>query len=451
MSLPPASSASEAHRTRGEPKRPVAPARGLALALAMALALVAPLLCSAGVAAADPADDNPAAAPDAVDAGPAVPAIAAQSRSPDHAAWSLELEGGAEYDSNIHRLELREGDTADAVGAPLMRLGARHRLIWHRTAGERLDLETFGGLKLFGSDSGQSENAAVVSSRGGYQWRLPGRGAAVGVSGNYYDAIAYELYPPSGPVYDNRNFRTGAGELSATLLGPATHRLTALVGYRLFHYKPDPVFDWQGEHYQLVYQTTWWRGDPDQDADAASIDLTAGYELERRNYDGSARTSSCADPGAGDPACSAGTTLPRADLNHTVGAELVYTGRRIYSARYELTVNDSNSFGESLVRQRLRLGITTELLHDLYLTAQGTVLFNAYLDPLLVASDEQARTFVSIDEENRNSLAVHLSRPVGGGWSLEGRYAIYSNELSNQELSFRRQTAYLGAVYHYRP
>ena len=420
-------------------------------AAALTLTVTAVILVNAGAVVADPAGDNPAAVPDAVDTGPAAAAIAAQGHPAGHTAWSLELEGGAEYDSNIHRLELKGGDTAEVVAAPLMRLGAHHTLTWHRTAGERLELDTFGGLKLFGSDSGQSENVAVVSSRGGYQWHLRGRGAVVGLSGNYYDAIAYQLYQPSGPVYDNRNFRTGAGEVSATLLGPGQNRLTALVGYRLFHYKPDPVFDWQGEHYQLVYQTTWWRGDPDQDADAASIDFTAGYELERRNYDGSARTSSCADPGAGDPACSAGTTLPRADLNHTVGAELVYTGRRIYSARYELTVNDSNSFGESLVRQRLRLGITTELFHELYLTAQGTVLFNAYLDPLLVVSDEQARTFVSIDEENRNSLALHLSRPLSGGWSIEGRYAIYSNELSNQELSFRRQTAYLGAVYHYRP
>ncbi len=128
---------------------------------------------------------------------------------------------------------------------------------------------------------------------------------------------------------------------------------------------------------------------------------------------------------------------------------MVYTGRRIYSARYELTVNDSNSFGETLVRQRLRLGFTTELVRELYLTAEATALVHIYLDPLLIARDEQALTFVSIDEENRNSLSLHLSRALSRTWALEGRYAIYSNEFTNQELTFRRQTVYLGVVYRY--
>jgi hypothetical protein len=93
--------------------------------------------------------------------------------------------------------------------------------------------------------------------------------------------------------------------------------------------------------------------------------------------------------------------------------------------------------------------VTSELFKDLYLTAEGTVLVHIYLDPLLVQRDQQALTFVSIDEENRNSLSLHLSRPVARNWALEGRYAIYSNEFTNQELTFRRQTVYLGAVYRY--
>ena len=79
------------------------------------------------------------------------------------------------------------------------------------------------------------------------------------------------------------------------------------------------------------------------------------------------------------------------------------------------------------------------------------MLVNVYLDPLLLARDEQATTFVSIEDENRNSLSLHLSRPVGEHWSAEVRYAIYSNEFTNDELSFLRQTAYLGAVYRYGP
>jgi hypothetical protein len=364
--------------------------------------------------------------------------------------WNLQLEGGSEYDTNIHRIEVREGEEADVDGAPLARLGARHRLAWRRVKSERLALSSYGALKLFATESGQSENVGIVSADGSYEWNLRGRGALLGLHGSYYDAIPFELADATSS-YRGRNFRTASAEGSTTLLADGGHRVSARVGYRAFEYKPDPLFDWAGDHYAIFYSTTWWRGDPDADPDATSLDFNAGYQIERRGYDSSARTSSCADESAADPLCSAGTRLARADLNHSLAAELVYTGDRIYSARYELSVNDSNSHGESLVRQRLRAGVTSELGWRLYLTAEATVLVNIYLDPLLLARDEQATTFVSIEDENRNSLSLHLSRPIGDHWAAEARYAIYSNEFTNDELSFRRQTAYLGAVYRYGP
>jgi len=362
--------------------------------------------------------------------------------------WNLQLEGGSEYDSNIHRIEVRDGEDAEVEAAPLARVGARHRVAWRRVKNERLALSSYGGLKLFTTESGQSENVGIVSADGSYEWNLRGRGALLGLHGNYYDAIPFELYDASAS-YRGRNFRTASGEGSTTLVADGGHRVSARVGYRTFEYKPDPLFDWAGDHYAVFYQTTFWRGDPDQDPDATSLDLNAGYQIERRGYDSSARTSSCADEDAADPLCSAGTRLARADLNHSLAAELVYTGERLYSVRYELQVNDSNSHGESLVRQRIRGGITTELWSRLYLTAEATILVNVYLDPLLLPRDEQATTFVSIEDENRNALSLHLSRPLDEHWAAEARYAVYSNEFTNDELSFRRQTAYLGAVYRY--
>lgn len=375
------------------------------------------------------------------------PAAAQEASAPEERGdWSLQLEAGSEYDSNVHRVERRNVD-----GAPLARLGARHRVSWRRTPRERFTLSSHGGLKLFATESGQSENVAVVSGEGAYEWALRSRGAVFGLTGSYYDAIPYELVEPDSEEDrdQGRHFRTGMGEAVATLIGPGGHRVAAMAGYRLFHYKPEPDFDWHGGHVGLVYQGTFWRGDPDQEDDAGSVDLSAGYRVERRDFDTTAFTSACADPNRPDPECWSSTGLARADLNHSLAAEVVYTGRRIYSARYELTVNDSNSFGETLVRQRLRLGFTTELLRELYLTAEATALLYVYLDPLLIARDEQALTFVSIDEENRNSLSLHLSRALSRSWALEGRYAIYSNEFTNQELTFRRQTVYLGAVYRY--
>lgn len=428
------------------------------------IALAVALACLPAGAGAQPEDGrDPAAAPGPdssgggstpapappAGSGPGEPGLAAVESGPDEGRldWGLQLEAGSEYDSNVHRVDRRAGQDVGVDGAPLARLGARQRLTWRRTPRERFALAAHGGLKLFATDAGQTENVAVLSGEGGYEWSLPARGAVLGASGSYYDAIPYHLTEPDGGGVEGRTFRTGTGEVSAALVGAGGHRVTALAGYRAFHYKPDPTIDWRGEHLGLVYQGTLWRGDPDRDDDAASIDLSAGYRVELRDYATSARTGACADPDSPEPRCTSGTDLGRADLNHSLAAEAIYTGRRIYSARYELQMNDSNSFGESLVRQRLRLGFTTELLRELYLTAEATVLIQIYLDPLLIPRDEQALTFISIDEENRNSLSLHLSRPLGRALSVEARYAIYSNEFTNQDLTFRRQTVYAGLVY----
>lgn len=362
--------------------------------------------------------------------------------------WSLQLESGAEYDSNVHRLEERAGEDIAIEASPVARTLARLRLSHQPTSRERLRLFGYGGIKLFANEDSQSENVAVTSGDVQYERLLPGRSAQLGAALRYYDAFSLEQQ--LGP-FQGRTFRTLNADTAMTLLGEGGHRVTGLVGYRLFTYKPDPLFDWQGDSYGLSYQTTVWRGDPDQDASAASFDVLTAYRVERRGYDSTARTSSCANDDSPDPLCSAGTRIERADLHHSVAAEVIYTGERVYSARYEVQVNDSNSFGESWVRQRLELGATAGLPGGLFLTAEIAVLLNIYRDPLLLSRDEQAQSFVSIEDENRNAASLHLARPLGPSWAIEARYALYSNEFTNQELSFRRQIFYVGAVYRFRP
>lgn len=414
----------------------------IALAVAAAAIAVAP-----GAAAAP----DPSVAPPTPPTweGAASPEAAAEQAAPEHAPveWVLQLEAGSEYDSNVHRVH-RDGDADAAIdGSPLARLGARHRLTWRRGApGERLNLSTQAGLKWFTRDGARSESVALLAAEGNYVWSLAGRGAAFGLTGSYYDAISIDS--GGDDAYQGRAFRVGTGESRLTV-GRRGHRLSAVAGYRAFDYKPDPDFDWRGEHIGVIYQTLRWRGDPDVDDDAASIELRAGYRVERRGYGGPARTSACPGDDSAMPMCVAPTALERADLNHSLAGEAIYTGARIYSARYELQYNDSNSLAESLIRQRLRLGFTTELTRELYLTVEATGLLHLYLDPLLVERDSQTLTYVSIDEENRNSLSVHLARALGPRWAIEGRYAIYSNEFTNQDLAFRRQTVYLGAVYRF--
>lgn len=372
-------------------------------------------------------------------------AAGAQSASAEELRWRLEVEGGSEYDTNIHRFEV-SGDSADRTdirASPLLRGGARLRLDWRPARTRRASLLAFTGAKLYATERGQDENVAIIAGDGRYQWRLPGRSAALAVRGSYYDTVQYDVGAHE-PMVVPRHFAMAGGELMLTVLGPDHHRLIASSGYRRFRYKPSEVYNWHGEHYSLAYRTTFWRGDPDLDLDAASIDVTVSYRLERRNYRGDAFTSICSDTEAPRPACFRAMGIGRTDLHHGAAAEIVYTGDRIYSARYELEVTDSNSVGQSLVRHRLELGLTTEIFAGVFATARAALQLDTYPDSLLLARDVNAQDFTTIDEDSRNTLSLHIARDITDRWSLEGRYALFTNEFAARELSFRRHVIYLG-------
>lgn len=363
--------------------------------------------------------------------------------------WSLGIDGGGEVDSNIHRVEQVAGDEGSLVTAPLLRLGARGRLAWRR---RRLAaaLGARGLSKLFLTPDGQSENVAVVSLDGLGTRAVGDAGARLGLRGTYYNAAA--LNPLGSEEAElGRNFATAMGEALASLPGPGRHRVIAAAGYRDFVYKPDDDFDWRGEHLRLAYSTDFWRGDPDSE-DSAAIEIGASYSLGRRAYRGFAFTNVCPPGSDIGPECFVATENKRRDLHHTLAAEVSYTGERIYSARYQLQITDSNSFGQSLVRQRLELSLTSELFGSgVFVTALLALQLNHFLDPLLLARDVNAQSFVSIDQENRNSLAVHASRKVGERLSLEARYTFYTNEFATQERPFRRYTAYAGVSWSLGP
>jgi hypothetical protein len=359
------------------------------------------------------------------------------------AEWSLALEAGSEYDSNVHRLEIPEGEMVDIAASPLLRAGGRLRTIWARTARQRLRFNGLAGAKLFLGDDGQSENVAVIAGDAAWDQRLRGRSATLSARGSYYDSFALD---PSSSLA-GRTFGLLGAEGAVVLHGQGSHRLSLAAGGRDFRYKPDPDFDWRGDHYGLRYQTAIWRGDPDQSLDAAAIEIDLEYELERRAYAGRAFTNHCAGD-ASDPSCFVPTMFARADLHHRAELEVAWTGDRLWSAGYQIEVNDSNSYGQSLVRQRVELGMTTETWAKVFLTARAALQLTSFLDPLLLARDVNAQSFLTIDDENRNSLTLLLARDVTREWTVEARYAIYGNELSD-DVSFRRQTAYLGAVYQY--
>lgn len=296
---------------------------------------------------------------------------------------------------------------------------------WQPSERRRLVLDGLAGTKLYGPDmldSSGDENAAIASGGARYEETLPSRELSLAALARYYDSVHLGSAPR---LVEPRHFSVTSAGLGLTVMGPAQHRLILGGGYRRFHDKADQRFDWQGDRYGLRFHTTRWRGNPDEDLDAAVIDLDISYDVQRRYHDRDA------------------TGFRRVDLFHGAAIQAVYTGDRIYSGLYELQVTDSNTVGFSFVRQRLRLGVTTELFARLYMTAEATLQLDLLLDQVLL--DPRVRE--TIDDENRNSLSVHLGRSLSKAWTVELRYALYINEFAGDSPRYLRHVVYSGLLY----
>ena len=362
--------------------------------------------------------------------------------------WSLKLESGAEYDNNVHRVEEGQG----VVGSPLLRGGVRAQLGWRPVRGQRLSVDTRLQAKLFSDGIAQSENVAVVAGGARYDYVVPKRQAELSLGISYYDAFHYDVGRDSAPVDDSgvRNFRFASAEAQLRLIRDGDHEVGALLGYRSFRLKSNGRFDWDGDTYGVVYQTSKAFGEAE---DAGLLDVNLGYRIGRRHYDDNVLI---AVPGMMmERGVAPLIGVKRSDLSHYVSAESVYTAERVWSARYELRVIDSNSLGRSQVRQRLEVGVTTELWGRVIADVQAAVQLDLFSDEG-VPSDDQAQTLISIDDENRNSIGVHLTRDFTEckrrrkrcrKWAVEGRYAVFANEFTPLDSQFRRQTVYLGLVY----
>jgi hypothetical protein len=376
----------------------------------------------------------------------------------DDLKTAIKLEAGSEYDSNASRESSQDGSLTHDPAA-VGRIGGRVELAWHPAARQSLRLDTLLAAKKYvGVDSSSlmpsNEDIAVISADARWDITSSTRPLAFGLRASYYDALYKPGVDPSMHSIDH-DFRTGDVVTALALVAPVDSRLPAsglavaahseqrailTAGWRAFEFKPDHSYSFQGEHAGIAYRRSFQPRDP-----GPTYDVAVDYSAHHRFYEGSAFANICP---AGQPLggnCLLSTGVDRVDLLHIAGVELGYTGERIITLRYELAVDDSNSFGQSFVRHRVELSATTELpFWSLILTARGVLQLTQFLDPVLLTRDIGVLT---IDEENRNALIVHLARDFGPRWTAEMKLAFYANEFATQELQYRRITGYLGLIY----
>lgn len=377
-----------------------------------------------------------------------VAAVAALAVAPPARAdgWRGGVEAGAEWDSNVHRVEVDPDGAIQPVAVPVARAGIELEGSggWPRWG--RWALTGQGLVRTVAGDQ-RGEDVGVVGLDGRWDRQVGQRRARLGARASYYDALALV-------DVGARTFVLGAVDGILTLGGDGAERFALSAGVRDFRYKPDADFDWRGGAVAARLTTTLWHsavvpseGDELTAEPGATLELAAAYRLERRSFEGLAFTSGCDPDQPVMPTCFVPTGERRSDLHHVAEVELTYTGEFVASAGYQVAVNDSSSYGQSLVRHRISLSATTELPAKIYATGIAALQLDQYLDPLLLARDVSNQTFTSIDDENRSALSARLSRQLSRGVSVESRWAFYADSLSDDDLRFRRHVVYGGLIW----
>ena len=370
-------------------------------------------------------------------AGLAAAGAGIAAAEPGDAKMSVTAEGGAEADSNVQRFESGPGLMTRPTAAPVARLGAKLALADRALGGAyALGVGALSRTVLSGADDLSPENVVLLS--GDLRWMRPlgDRGVSVGLG-----LVGIDALPLTGGT-GSRTFRTLGGEGTLALRSGEQRSIALAVGGRDFVYKPDHANDWRGPTASIRLDLTLW----ERDQGARSVELAVQLGFEARAYGSVANASACPQDAPPDKGCYTGTSFERSDRFQRGGLELTWTGRVVAAASYQVSVTDSNSYGQSIVRHRVTASATTNLPWRLYGTALATLQLDNYPDGLLDL-DVATQTFTTLDDENRSSLQVRIARHVARSWAIESRLAIWRNVGSDLDTEFRRTVLSVGAVY----
>jgi hypothetical protein len=365
--------------------------------------------------------------------------------------YSVRAELGGEIDTNANRTEIVSipgGVNAPAfvnqspVVSPVARAVVGGTISDVLGDNHQVALAATFATKIFTNPGARGEDVAVVDASALWRKTFAQRWG-LALTGGYYDAFQRDV-PAADNVSDRRDFRsmTPTLRLSRALGDHVEAGIGG--GYRNFVFKPDHSYDFQAP--TGVLDVRWARETADGAADW-DVTLRSGYE--HRLFAGRQfiENTSCNTA----PMCLLPITGPEERRDHflTSGLDVTRTGRFLMGAGYGLHVNLSNSFGGSVLRQIVTLRFAAALPFELYLAARVEVLFARYADQVYVApAMDVAKPWVTIEDENRNSARVELSRNLSDHLQLIARYTFYANELSrNNDVSYRRQVALLTLSY----
>ena len=358
-------------------------------------------------------------------AGPGVDAP--RARADLHVDASAEV--ALELDSNLARVESTGSEPQTTALAT--RLGSRLELGAAWPSGHRLVLVGTGHLRIAPDSEVQSEDLAQTTVDA--QWTRPARQGAVRAGLRLGGRDVTSLHGADG----DRTYRSGSLDLVLVLFGDSS-RVAVSVGPRGFQYKASGALSWVGAGTSARGDFPLWRSEDE----ARSLELVATVGVEQRAYYGKANSNRCLPGAEIDESCFLLTPRRRGDRMHRASVSAVYSGAVVASLEGQLTVMDSNSFGQSWQSLRARAAVTAPVA-GLFASVTGTLQAERYPEGLLVK--QALETYESLDADNRSSLELRLARSLSGCVELELRGAIWRDLF--RESSYQRFVTSAGLVW----
>jgi hypothetical protein len=348
--------------------------------------------------------------------------LGAESRA-DGLRYDWRLEDGAEYDTNPARAEHIAGtpNPPAAPASPLARVVAAGNLV--APLGERQVLALSGafGGKWFTVPEARAENVLVFQAAANDAVRLWSRTQLVG-SAAYFDVFqrrSTDLPDFRSVAPSLRLDREIAGSFLASLGG----------GYRWFTFKPDDAYSFTAPTAFVALKYSLPGNLLERGAD---WEWTAGGSVEERGFHGPA----CRSTGCGD-----GSDIPRHQDRFWIGhMEVTRTGDWLLGLGAAGHVNQSNSYGESLVRGLFHLRTVVFLPWDLSLSARGELVVTHYADALTFQQPIAGLPGATIEDEGRSTLRIEMVRLFEVRFEVGARYVYYTSWPASGPVDFRRQT-----------
>ncbi len=344
----------------------------------------------------------------------------------DQVGYDWRLEDGFEYDTNPERAERIAGvDAGPSVPASLLaRLVASGSLSTPLGRRNSLALSGAVGGKWFVGSEARADNVLVIQAAAAESLRL-GRRTRAALMGAYYDVYQRRSF-------DLPDFRSTAPSLRLDQGIAKSLQASIGGGFRIFTFKPDHSYSFTSPTAFIAIRQVL---PGDLLEGGADWEWSAGGSLEARDFVGPAcSASSCAD--------SAGAARHR-DRFWIAHAEWSRTGSWLFGSGAALHVNQSNSYGEALVRGLFHVRAVIPLLWDLSLSARGEVVVTRYSDPLTFLQPVAGLPSASIEDEARSTLRLDLARLFEGRFEIGARYVYYTSAPTSGAVEFRRQTLLL--------